>query len=258
MRSFFRSLKSRRGDSDDDVDFPTFKVTIPDADRDPGFPIGVPSKFDPQGNVQPFSGNTIIAHLSPQSELYASLLNLHAKLAASPLASLFALLPPESWHMTIFEGVCDSVRAPGHWPRDIAPEASLAHCTSHFARKLEHFKLGPTEQPPYRLAVTGFSSFAVGIGIRLSLRTPEEEARFRKLRDRLAETLQIKHAHHKYYELHLSMAYFLRYLDKEQKAQLNALLKGHFETMPKLFELGAPEFCTFEDMFRFDRMFYLK
>lgn len=53
------------------------------------------------------------------------------------------------------------------------------------------------------------------------------------------------------------MAYFLRYLNKEQKAQLSVLLKEHFETMPKAFELGAPEFCTFEDMYRFDRMFYL-
>ncbi|KAK0631685.1 RNA ligase/cyclic nucleotide phosphodiesterase [Immersiella caudata] len=262
MRSFFRSLtgKRNRGDSgdDSDADFPTYTVTIPDADRDPGYPIGVPSKFDPEGNVQPFSGNTIIAHLSPQTEFYASLLELHAKLAASPLSSLFALLPPGSWHMTIFEGVCDSVRAPGHWPKDLHHDASLAQCTSHFVSKLENFHLTPAEQPPYRLVATGFSSFAVGIGIRLSLRTAEEEARFRRLRDRLAETLQIKHAHHKYYELHLSMAYFLRYLNKEQKAQLNALLKGHFDPMPKQFELGAPEFCTFEDMFRFDRMFYLR
>jgi hypothetical protein len=107
MRSFFRSLTGKRargGDSGDDSDaeFPTFNVTIPDADRDPGYPIGVPSKFDPEGNVQPFSGNTIIVHLSPRTEFYASLLELHAKLAASPLSSLFALLPPESWHMTIF------------------------------------------------------------------------------------------------------------------------------------------------------------
>jgi len=156
------------------------------------------------------------------------------------------------------EGVCDSVRAPGHWPRDLPRDATLAQCTSHFVSKLEHFELSPAEQPPYQLAATGFSSFAVGIGIRLSMRSGEEEARLRKLRDRLAETLQIKHSQHKYYELHLSMAYFLRYLDKEQKAQMNALLKSHFETMPKLFELGAPEFCTFEDMFKFDRMFYLK
>jgi len=114
MRNFIRSLRSNRSrraeDSAEDSDgdyFPTFSVTIPDADRDPGFPIGVPSKFDPEGNVQPFSGNTIIANLSPESELYASLLGLHAKLAASPLASTFALLPPESWHMTIF-GMCNS------------------------------------------------------------------------------------------------------------------------------------------------------
>lgn len=105
MRNFLRNLRPgrRRGDADDwDAEFPTVQVTIPDADRDPGYPIGVPSKFDLEGNVQPFSGNTILAHLSPDSELYASMLELHGKLAASPLAPLFALLPPTSWHMTVF------------------------------------------------------------------------------------------------------------------------------------------------------------
>jgi hypothetical protein len=37
------------------------------------YPTGIPDKFDPDGNVQPFSGNTIICHLLPSSEIYASM-----------------------------------------------------------------------------------------------------------------------------------------------------------------------------------------
>ncbi|KAJ6584745.1 hypothetical protein B0H19DRAFT_1106364 [Mycena capillaripes] len=31
----------------------------------PKYPSGIPNKFDPDGNVQHFAGNTIISHLSP-------------------------------------------------------------------------------------------------------------------------------------------------------------------------------------------------
>lgn len=223
-----------------------------------GYPAGVPSKFDPDGNVQHFPGNTIVSHLSPSSALYASLLGLHAKLAASPLAHLFTLLPPSSWHMTVFEGVCDTERYPGHWPSDLPRDLPLDECTAHLAGKLSTFDLGEDARPPYRLTAQGFTSFDVGIGVHLSLRTPEEETRFRELRDRLSEVLKIRHAQHDRYGLHLSMAYFLRHLDEAQKEELGKLLMGHFESMPREFELGAPEFCTFENMFRFDRLFYLE
>jgi len=223
-----------------------------------GYPAGVPSKFDPDGNVQRFPGNTIVSHLSPTSAMYTSLLALHAKLAASPLSHLYALLPPSSWHMTVFEGVCDTERHPGHWPSDLPRDLPLEECTAHLGNKLKAFDLGEDARPPYRLTAQGFTSFDVGIGIHLMLRTPDEEARFRRLRDRLSEVLKIRHAQHNRYELHLSMAYFLRHLDDTQKEELGRLLMGHFETMPKEFDLAAPEFCTFENMFRFDRLFYLE
>ncbi|KAK5658861.1 hypothetical protein OQA88_1675 [Cercophora sp. LCS_1] len=223
----------------------------------PAYPIGVPLKFDPNGNVQRFPGNTIISHLSLSDPLYSSLLELHAKLSDCALSHLFTLLPPESWHMTVFEGVCDRVRHPGHWPLTVPRDAPLEECTTLFATRLKEFELGEDGKPPYRLTAVGFSSFGVGIGVKLRLRTPEEEARFRGLRNRLADTLQIRHAHHDHYELHLSLAYFLRHLDENQKKELAELLWKHFEGMPKDFELGAPEFCVFENMFKFERQFYL-
>ncbi|KAK3362273.1 RNA ligase/cyclic nucleotide phosphodiesterase [Lasiosphaeria hispida] len=226
--------------------------------REPNYPLGVPSKFDPDGNVQPFAGNTIVAHLPPSDKLYNSLLSLHAKLAASSLAHLFALLPPPSWHMTVFEGVCDQVRMPGLWPSDLPLNAPLEQVTAHFAEKLAAFEFVDGEQLPYRLTVTGFSPLFIGIGVSLRLRTPEEEAGFRGLRDRLSKTLLIRAPHHDNYGLHLSLAYFLRYPDEQQKAELLQLLTDHLNGgMAWEFELGAPEFCTYENMYRFDRLSYL-
>ncbi|KAK0734459.1 RNA ligase/cyclic nucleotide phosphodiesterase [Lasiosphaeria miniovina] len=222
----------------------------------PHHPVGVPRKFDPDGNVQRFPGNTILCHLSPSSELYGSMQQLYDKLAASPLAHLYALLPPPSWHMTVFDGVCDQVRAPGSWPRDLAADAPLEACTARFAEKLAAFDLQCG--PPLRLTATAVTSQLFGICVNLRLQTADEESRFRTLRDLLADALQIRHPHHANYGLHLSMAYYLSYLDQAQADEIATLLADHFRDMPKEFELGAPEFCTFENMSQFDRLFYLK
>lgn len=159
--------------------------------------------------------------------------------------------------MTMFEGVCDQIRVPGRWPDDIPINASLERCTSLFENKLSSFDLQC--DPPYHLSITGFGPRSIGIAARLEPTTNEENTKIRGLRDRLSELLHIRsQVDHADYVFHLNMAYLLRILTKDQDQELRKLLKDHFEGMPKQFKLGAPEFCTFEDMCAFRRLFYLK
>lgn len=234
---------------------PEQEIDQTDSTRSP-YPAGIPEKFDKDGSVQRFPGNTIVCHLSQTSKLYASLLGLYEKLRASHLSHLYTLLPPPSWHVTIFEGVCDQVRKPGYWPSDLPADASLADCTAHFAEKLSAFDLAC--DPPYRMCVQGIDPLEIAIGIRLGFRDAEEEARLRELRARLSHMLKLRHPGHDSYGLHLSMAYLLRHLTDDQKTELSRLILDHLKDAPVNFELGAPEFCTFEDMFAFKRLFYLK
>jgi len=226
----------------------------------PAYPGGVPSKFSPDGQVQPFPGNTIVCHLPPSSALHTSLQELYAGLEASPQRQLFALLPPASWHMTVFEGVCDQVRYAAYWPSDLPLDAPLADVTAHFASKLRGWDLGDLA-PPYRLRVVGFDPLRTGIGVSLEPATDEDARRIQSLRDRLAEKLGMRFPVHDRYGLHLSLAYFLRYLDEKQEREMKDFLGAWLEKLNQgeggLVELGAPEFCTFVDMFWFERMFYL-
>ncbi|KAJ6584733.1 RNA ligase/cyclic nucleotide phosphodiesterase [Mycena capillaripes] len=224
---------------------------LPVDSEGPKYPPGVPSKFDSDGNVQRFPGNTIVSHLSPTSEpeLYNSMLALYDTLKNSHLSHLYALLPPSSWHMTVFEGVCDQVH-------DLSITASLEECTALYQEKLSSFDLQC--DPPYYISITGFDPLETGIGIHLEPSTTEGDARIRGLRDWLSDVLHIRAKEHKTYVLHFSMAYLLRILTKEQDQELRKLLMDHLEGMPKQCKLGAPEFCTFEDMFAFKRLFYLK
>ncbi|KAB5572766.1 RNA ligase/cyclic nucleotide phosphodiesterase [Coniochaeta sp. 2T2.1] len=220
------------------------------------YPAGIPGKFDKDGNVQPFPGNTIVCHLSQTSEMYASLLQLYEKLRTSPLAHLFTLLPPPSWHMTVFEGVCDQVRKPDYWPSDLPPDTPLEEYTAHFAEKLSAFDLRC--DPPYRMSVRGIDPLQIGIGVHLEFPDAAEEARFRGLRDRISETLSLRLLGHDTYGLHISIAYLLRNLTDEQDAEIKKLVLDHLGDAPKEVEFGAPEFCTFDDMFAFKRLFYLE
>jgi hypothetical protein len=158
--------------------------------------------------------------------------------------------------MTIFEGVCDQIRRPGSWPTDLPLDAPLDEVTAHFTSKLTGFEL-KYDGPPYRMRVDGMDPLEVGIGIHLEARTAEEGRRIRGLRDRLADALELKHPGHERYGLHFSAAYLLRRLSDEQERQVRELVLGCLEGVDKEFELGAPEFCTFGDMFAFKRLFYL-
>jgi hypothetical protein len=171
------------------------------------------------------------------------MLVFYDRLKQSRLSHLYALLPPSSWHMTIFEGVTEMKRKPNYWPNNLAMDASLEECTAHFEEALSNFDL--QTRLPYRLKVVGMANYGLGLHIEPH---PADEATTRKLRDRLADCLQFRHPRHDSYRLHISWGYLLRYLSKEQKVELAELFADHFRGMPRDFELGAPELCTFEDM----------
>ncbi|KAF4831851.1 hypothetical protein CGCTS75_v004919 [Colletotrichum tropicale] len=159
--------------------------------------------------------------------------------------------------MTIFEGVSDQVRRPGYWPSDLALGATQETCNEHFEKKLRKFTLGPEAAAPYRMVLKGIDILDVGVAVRLDGITPAEVERLRALRDRLANELKIRHPIHDEYAFHISMVYFLRHPNEEQKQDMESILKRHFEKMAKEIELGPPEFCLFANMHAFDPVFYL-
>ncbi|KAH9228215.1 hypothetical protein K456DRAFT_1753678 [Colletotrichum gloeosporioides 23] len=213
-----------------------------EANERPRYPAGVPGKFSSDGTLQHWAGNTIICHIPPSSPVYHSIESVIEEL---------------SLHMTIFEGVSDQVRRPGYWPADLALDATQESCNEDFEKKLRKFSLGPEAAAPYRMVLKGIDILDVGVAVRLDGVTPAEVKRLRALRDRLADELQIRHPIHDEYGFHISMVYFLRYPNDEQKRDIEAILKRHFEKMAKDIELGPPEFCLFFNMHEFNPVFYL-
>ncbi|KAL7954947.1 RNA ligase/cyclic nucleotide phosphodiesterase [Trichoderma compactum] len=200
-------------------------------------------KFDNNGNVLPFPGNTIICHLPQDSELYNTHLSIHEILQKSRFTNFYTLLPPPSWHMTVFEG-------------ELPLDTPLQSCHDLFRDKLSTFDLGI--QPPLKLSVTGLGMSKAGIRLDLAADDDAEEKRLRGLRDRLSDVLQIRAPGHETYVFHLALAYRIVPVSKEDGEALTMLVQKGYETIPHEFGLGAPEFCYFDDMFAFQRQFYLK
>ncbi|KAJ6584614.1 hypothetical protein B0H19DRAFT_1318674, partial [Mycena capillaripes] len=126
-------------------------------------------KFDRDGNIQHFPGNTIISYISPfsHSELYGSFLALCDKPKNSHLSHVYVLLPPSScqWHMTVFEG----------GPDDLPIDASgVMHVV-----KLSAFDLQC--DPPSHLSVKGFYRLCSIIGLDLDPSAAEWNVRMRGL-----------------------------------------------------------------------------
>ena len=215
----------------------------------------VGKKFETNGCVRPFPGNTILCHLSPDNALRRSLLIIHEKLQNSEFAMSYTLLPPSSWHMTVFDGVCDQIRKPHSWPEDLSPHAPLASCNALFEQKLARFD--PCTGPPIRMAVMGLELTEDGIRLHLTPIGAPEEQRLRRLRDRLSELLQLRHPGHNTYVFHLTIAYRIVHLSRDREEALSALLQGFYNDILRVFEFDMPEFCLFDNMFAFRHQFYL-
>lgn len=226
----------------------------------PEYPQGVPEKFLPDGTIQYYPGNTTLCHLPSDCPLLPGLRKLYDAFETHPtLARKVQLLPQASWHMTIFDGIRERECEPGMWPIGME-KLPLPEATSKFSEKLRAFgQRLKTEglAPPYHVRVTGFDDGTVGSGLECTGATEDEEERLRRLRDRLADTLGFRAPNHDTYGFHISTLYLLRHMDGEDRVEFDRVRAQLLRDLKMEFELRAVEFCTFDTMNEFPRLFYL-
>ena len=92
-------------------------------------PRFVDVRFDAAGRALRCSGNTVLAHLGAGPATEAPM-DARDAIAAAGGDRVLAMLPPASWHMTLFDGVLHDIRAPERWPRGLAPDAPAAPITT--------------------------------------------------------------------------------------------------------------------------------
>lgn len=221
-------------------------------------------KFYADGRVHPFAGNTIICHLPQQGELaacFAAMLDVYRAAPGFPFMRKIAMLPPSSYHMTIFSGANDSDRTKGLWPASVPLDAPISECDRQVGALLKDFAL---ETPlPIRMAVDPREPPAddMPFKIRLVAADSVEEQKLRRLRDRLSARLGIRAPAHDAYYFHVSLGYLIQPLSvAERRAFLRqqAAWRAMVRAAAPVISFGAPEYCTFKDMFAFEREFFLQ
>lgn len=227
------------------------------------YPSSVGSKFYPNGQVRPFAGNSIICHLPQQGEhanAFDAMLDVYRDAPAHRFLRKVAVLPPSSYHMTIFDGANDHSRKPGGWPADLPPDLPVEACNRAMADRLGNFDLGI--KLPIRMRVDPMQSPANGRAMIFRLQPVDdaENAKLRGLRDRIADVVRYRAPNHDKYQFHVSFGYPVAWFDDgEDRDFQRTWLRWAGQIARKCPEivLGAPEYCTFEDMFAFHRQFYL-
>lgn len=229
----------------------------------PTYPPDVGSKFYADGRVHPFAGNTIICHLPQQGDhaaAFDAMLDIYREAPLQEFMRKVALLPPSSYHMTIFGGANDQPRNIANWPSDLPLSLSIDACNRALAERLRDFD--PGISLPIRMRIDPVQKPLEGGALIFRLQPFDqfEDIKLRRLRDRLAEVLKIRVAGHETYQFHTSFGYKIAWLSQAEKRQLQAAWQrwaAHIARKSPQIVLGAPEFCTFEDMFAFHRQFFL-
>lgn len=204
-------------------------------------------KFDDRGKVLPTPGLTTLCHIDPASPAFAALVEAQEMLKAGPHAEAFAFLPQNSFHMTVWDGVIDYRRSPGQWRAHLPTDTPLTEVETDFSDRFKSLDL------PRHFIIRAnelYGGFTVGV----SGATADEEAKIRRARDLLAEAANLRRDNHDRYQLHITLAYQIRWLDRGAAEDVVALSTRSFERVAdKLahIDIGPVEFCRFETMHHF-------
>jgi hypothetical protein len=221
--------------------------------------IGPGRKFAADGKVQHYPGNTVLCHIPRSTVVFDELSNAYAALRADFGTGHFTWLPPSSYHMTVFDGVTDAFRRPGDWPQMLSLDAPMTVCNRYVGERLRKLDVGL--KLPLRMVIDDPDPVGISGAIPLLPIDSVENRRLRDLRDRISSAVGIRHGDHDIYRFHTSFAYYVRELPSDTQEKYRRAFTATVRQLRKalsVIELGAPEFCVFEDMSAFRKEFELR
>lgn len=207
-------------------------------------------KFHADGSVRHFPGNTIICFADPVGQAYQDAAWVQHELLKTSYNHKFAMLPPSSFHMTVFDLLCDDVRSPDKWSSKLALDATLIETDEFFINAIQHIPAPDN----FRMTFQHLNLGTNGLSLYLKPIDDAMNQLIRGYRDQLADATGVRQPNHDAYAFHLSLAYRILQTTDEEEAQLieladriNARLSDSFG----VFDTGQPTLTFFDDMFAF-------
>lgn len=219
--------------------------------KDLEYTPSVGTKYHPDGTVRRFPGCSIVCRLSPLMPQYARLEWVQAYSKDEFFAKKLAFLPPDSFHMTVFDLICDQRRVPDSWSDSIALDAPLAEAEATITAALEELDI-PTRR--FRMRFGGLGPFHTTLHVLLDPADWATRKALASFREEIFRVTGVRHATHDDYRFHVSLAYLLRPLSTQDKSDFlsfTAEVEARLESVFSILRLGQPELVLFDDMHDF-------
>ncbi|PTT90595.1 DUF1868 domain-containing protein [Pelomonas sp. HMWF004] len=210
-------------------------------------------KLNADGTVHPFVGNTFIGHVPQQGEGYETfdtLLDIYREVPRHSFAHKLMLLPPSSYHVTVFGALNEVDRGTRDWPQALPADIGLPAVTQRWLELLRgRPKLDPAPFDFVPDVVTRKIDGAPNIPLRPA--NAATAARLATLRDELSNLTGIRRVDHDSYLYHLTFGYLRRHLTSTEADDLMRATSRWTAALPPRIRIPAFHFCSFRDMFSF-------
>lgn len=208
-------------------------------------------KFNKDGSVRFFPGNTIISKVKPDNSIYSLVREISIAFQNADLGKKYGFLPFDSFHMTMIQGVCDEDRKQELWSRFLPLDLPLEKVDDFFEEKYKEVAMLPETKMVFDyIDITNNI-----IIVRFNPQNKQDINNLKNFRDEVSEKLGLRFPDHDSYGFHISIAYQLWELNEEESREICKIcdsLNAKLKEKPPVFSLSQPEMTYFDDMFIFN------
>lgn len=215
------------------------------------FGSDVGKKFNTDGTVRFWPGNTMVCILDHHSEVFQRVREVRDALKASAIGPFITTLPDESLHMTAIEGVVDGKRDKEHWTSKLPLVAPLSEVDDFFAAEFEKL-------PPMGKVLMDFDCLRTGGGFNIGLKphSRDDEERIRTWRKLAADAMGLHFPGWETYVFHIGLAYGITLPDAEGMLVHDTWPERYqkeWHEHPFTFQVPEPSMTYFDNMFFFSK-----
>ena len=207
-------------------------------------------KFHEDGSVRRYPGNTVISDVGPGCSAYDVMVHLRQMVLEAGFDSHLILLPENSYHMTVIQGVNDQVRDDAHWPADLPKDLPMTGVDDYMAAAI-----GRVENPgPIRMKFRAVQAGAGAFIVQLDPADPEQGAILREYRDQVAGSVGLRLPGHESYVHHISLGYIRIVPEGEDAQRFRAMINemNRYIANRPVFTVTPPRMGFYDHMLHFD------
>lgn len=207
-------------------------------------------KFNEDGSIRFFPGNTIISKVLEDNEIYPMITLISKEFQMADKGENYHFLPWDSFHMTMIQGVCEEDRKTELWSKYLPLDMKLSQVDDFFERKYKEV----SELPTTRMVFDYIDLSKKAILVRFLPESEQSAENLKKFRDDVSDKLGVRFPDHDSYGFHISIAYQLWEMTQQEKDDIQKVCERLSKEMKDgkvSFTLRQPEMTYFYNMYKF-------